>query len=81
MNKKNPFSNNFFLVLAVILVVLVFWCVVCKSSFGEIIGMNKSYSCEKDNRLYPSGKISGDYLNLNKYERDKLMVEFIKNGS
>ena len=52
-----------------------------RSSFGEILGMNKSYSCEKDNRLYPSGKISGDYLNLNKYERDKLMVEFIKNGN
>ena len=52
-----------------------------RSSFGEVLGTNKSYSCEKDNRLYPSGKISGDYLNLNKPERDKLMVNFIKNGS
>jgi len=56
-------------------------CYMNRSSFGEIFGINKSYSCENDNRLYPSGNISADYLNLNKYERDKLMVDFIKNGS
>jgi hypothetical protein len=74
-------SNQILIFTTVVVIVLVIWCINNRSSFGELLGMNKSYSCEKDNRLYPSGKISGDYLNLNKYERDKLMVDFIKNGS
>jgi hypothetical protein len=65
----------FLIIIALLLIVIL----MSRSSFGEV--MNKSYSCEKDNRLYPSGKISGDYLNLNKPERDKLMVNFIKNGN
>jgi len=72
-------SNQILIFITMVVIVLVIWCINNRSSFGEL--MNKSYSCEKDNRLYPSGKISGDYLNLNKYERDKLMVDFIKNGS
>jgi hypothetical protein len=74
-------SNQILIFFTVIVALLVIWCIYNRSSFGELIGTNNSYSCEKDNRLYPSGKISGDYLNLNKYERDKLMVDFIKNGS
>ena len=74
--KKGSF---YFILIAIALVVLII--LTTRSSFGEIISTDKSYSCEKDNRLYPSGKISGDYLNLNKYERDKLMVDFIKNGN
>jgi hypothetical protein len=72
-------SKQILIFFTVVVILLVIWCMNSRSSFGEL--MNKSYSCEKDNRLYPSGKISGDYLNLNKYERDKLMVDFIKNGS
>jgi len=68
-------------ILIILIVVILIVILMSRSSFGEIISTDKSYSCEKDNRLYPSGKISGDYLNLNKYERDKLMVDFIKNGS
>ena len=69
-------SLYLFLIIIALIVILM-----SRSSFGEVLGTNKSYSCEKDNRLYPSGRISGDYLNLNKPERDKLMVNFIKNGS
>ena len=78
--KKSCLKEIFFLIVVVVLIILLI-ILMTKSSFGETIGTNKSYSCEKDNRLYPSGKISGDYLNLNKYERDKLMVDFIKNGN
>ena len=80
MEKKKSCSKEIFLLIVVGLIILLI-ILMTKSSFGETIGMNKSYSCEKDSRLYPSGKISGDYLNLNKYERNKLMVDFIKNGN
>ena len=73
-------KGSFYLILIAIAIVMGIM-LITRSSFGEVLGTDKGYSCEKDNRLYPSGKISGDYLNLNKYERDKLMVDFIKNGS
>ena len=69
----------FGILIIISLVLLVVF--LSRSSFGEIIGMNREYSCEKDNRLYPSGHVSGNYLNMNKYERDKLLVDFIKNGN
>ena len=75
MNKK--LITVVFLLLLVLLVVLL----IIKSSFRGLDGVDREYSCEKDNRLYPSGNISGDYLNLNASERNKLLVDFIKNGN
>ena len=72
MNKK------LIIILFLILILLV---LIIKSSFRGLDGVDREYSCEKDNRLYPSGNISGDYLNLNPSERNKLLVDFIKNGN
>ena len=75
MNKK------IITVVFLILLVLVVLVLIIKSSFRGLDGVDREYSCEKDNRLYPSGNISGDYLNLNASERNKLLVDFIKNGN
>lgn len=75
MNKK------IITVVFLTLLVLVLLVLIIKSSFRGLDGVDREYSCEKDNRLYPSGNISGDYLNLNASERNKLLVDFIKNGN
>jgi hypothetical protein len=72
MNKK---------LIIILIIILILLVLIIKSSFRGLDGVDREYSCEKDNRLYPSGNISGDYLNLNPSERNKLLVDFIKNGN
>ena len=72
MNKK---------LIIILIIILILLVLIIKSSFRGLDGVDREYSCEKDNRLYPSGNISGDYLNLNSSERNKLLVDFIKNGN
>jgi hypothetical protein len=35
------------------------------------------YNCNKDERLFPEGNIPGEYLGLNKYEKDELARRFV----
>jgi hypothetical protein len=66
--------------LVIILILVVFLGILhFKSSFSNISDiLSEKYNCEGDNRTFPSGNISGNYLNLNESERNKLLVDFIK---
>ena len=53
-----------------------------KSNFGnnnifELLS-EKYYSCGNGSRTDPSGKVPGNYLNLNEYEKNELLRNFIK---
>lgn len=82
---------NMVVIFTVLLSVLMVMCLLnmlTKSSFTEygiFVGqtdekqLNEKYSIPcSEPRAYPSGHVSGNYLNLNGPERQKLLINFIK---
>ena len=62
-----------------ILIIIIFVLIVSvnlKSSFtGPERLLTDSYSC--NDRLYPSGNVSGNYLGLNEIEKQELLLKFV----
>jgi hypothetical protein len=69
--------NKLFVLILILVVFFLF--LYFKSSFSSITDiLNEKYNCNTYTRTFPSGNISGNYLNLNESERNKLLVDFIK---
>ena len=69
------------LLILLILLILIFVVSNSSSNFEE-------YSCnlktsedikEVSMRTFPSGNVSGNYLSLNEFEKNKLLVNFVNN--
>ena len=56
-------------ILCLVLILLIVF--INRSNFTNV------YKCNKDERLFPEGNIPGEYLGLNKYEKDELARRFV----
>jgi len=66
-----------------LLALAVLYLLFSKSNFGNNLNelLSEKYNCETINRPYPSGNVSGNYLNLNEYEKNELLRKFVENGN
>jgi hypothetical protein len=72
-----------YVVIGVLFLVLLTF-VVSKSKFGNNLNdlLTEKYKCNStSDRQYPSGNVSGNYLNLNEYEKNELLRKFVENGN
>jgi hypothetical protein len=60
-----------------ILIILIVFVELTKNNFENVNpSMNDNYECNENKRLFPEGKIPGNYLGLNKYNLDNLTKKF-----
>ena len=59
-------------IILLVLILLINYFVASKFTYD--------YECAENKRLFPEGKIPGEYLGVNKYTEDELTKKFNQNG-
>ena len=60
------------IIFLLVLILLIIYMVPSKFTYD--------YECAENKRLFPEGKIPGEYLGINKYTEDELTKKFNQNG-